>query len=46
MIAHVGGLPVEELLPLAYGAGAAWAAVRAWMSLWRARARRRRNRSP
>ena len=28
MIAHISGVPVEELLPLAYGGGAMWAAAR------------------
>ena len=31
MIAHVSGLPVEELLPLAFGSGAMWAALWAWV---------------
>ena len=35
MIAHISGLPVEELLPLAYGGGAMLAAARAWVSLRR-----------
>jgi hypothetical protein len=35
--AHIAGLPVEELLPLAYGVGGAWTAV-----LVRARRHRRR----
>jgi hypothetical protein len=30
VIAHISGLPVEELLPLLYGGGATWAALRAW----------------
>ena len=33
MIAHVGGVPVEELLPAAAGAGTALALARAWMSV-------------
>lgn len=40
-IAHVSGVPVEELLPLAYGAGAIWIAVRAYASV-RVRSLRRR----
>ncbi len=28
MIAHVGGVPVEELIPLAYGGAAMWTALR------------------
>jgi hypothetical protein len=28
MIAHVFGVPVEELVPLVYGATAVWVAVR------------------
>ena len=31
--AHVGGLPVEELLPLVPGAGAALLMARGWVSL-------------
>ena len=38
MIAHISGVPVEELLPLAYGAGTMWAAARAYAQ----RRRRRR----
>jgi hypothetical protein len=34
VIAHVGGVPVEELLPSAAGAGAALLAARAWLALW------------
>ena len=30
VLAHIAGVPVEELLPLAYGGGAMWAALRAW----------------
>lgn len=33
MIAHVAGLPVEELVPALAGAGAALAAVRAWIAV-------------
>ena len=39
MIAHVGGVPVEELLPTLAGAGAGLLVARAWMML---RLRRRR----
>jgi hypothetical protein len=39
VIAHISGLPVEELLPLVYGGGVTWAAVRAWTR----RVRRRRD---
>jgi hypothetical protein len=40
-LAHLGGLPVEELLlPLAYGGTGAWAALR-FRVLARARRRRR-----
>jgi hypothetical protein len=31
--AHVGGVPVEELLPLAGSVGAGLALARAWLSL-------------
>jgi hypothetical protein len=40
VIAHVAGIPVEELLPLAYGLGAAWVAVR--LTVWRVARRARR----
>ena len=33
MIAHIGGVPLEELAPTAAGAGAALAAARAWLML-------------
>jgi hypothetical protein len=33
VIAHVGGVPVEEVLPSAGGAGAALLLARAWMML-------------
>ena len=39
MIAHVGGVPVEELLPTLAGTGAGLLVVRAWLVL---RLRRRR----
>jgi len=39
MIAHVGGLPVEELLPALPGAGAALLMARVWL---RSRLRRGR----
>jgi len=38
--AHVAGIPVEELVPLAYGAGAAWLALR--VRVWRVLRRRSR----
>lgn len=31
MIAHVGAVPLEEILPLATGAGAGLLMARAWM---------------
>ena len=40
MIAHVAGVPLEEILPSATGAGAALLAARAWIML---RVRRRRD---
>lgn len=39
MIAHVGGVPVEELLPTLAGTGTALLIARAWLT---ARLRRRR----
>ena len=33
MIAHVGGVPLEELLPSAAGAGTALLMARAWMAV-------------
>ena len=39
MIAHLGGLPLEELLPSVTGAGAGLLVARAWILL---RLRRRR----
>ncbi len=33
MIAHIGGVPLEEALPAAAGAGAALVAARAWLAL-------------
>ena len=39
MIAHVGGVPLEEILPLATGAGAGLLVERPWIML---RLRRRR----
>jgi hypothetical protein len=39
MIAHIGGLPLEELAPSAAGASAGLLMVRAWIAL---RLRRRR----
>ena len=40
MIAHIGGVPVEELLP-AFGAGGSLVVARAWVWLNAVRARRR-----
>jgi hypothetical protein len=42
-LAHVGGIPVEELIPAAAGAGGALCVARAWMSM---RLRRARGRVP
>ena len=39
VIAHVGGLPVEELMPTVAGAGSMMLLARGWVSL---RLRRRR----
>jgi hypothetical protein len=39
VIAHVGGVPLEELLPMAPGAGAGLLLARAWLMM---RLRRRR----
>ncbi len=39
VIAHVGGVPVEEFLPVMAGAGTGVVAMRAWLML---RLRRRR----
>jgi hypothetical protein len=40
MIAHVGGLPVEEtLLPLASGVGAVLLLARTWVMRWWSRRR-------
>jgi hypothetical protein len=33
VIAHVGGMPLEELLPSAAGAGTALLMARAWMAV-------------
>ena len=33
MIAHVGGVPLEELVPSAAGAGAGLLVARAWIAL-------------
>jgi hypothetical protein len=33
VIAHIGGVPLEELLPSATGAGAALLAARGWLAL-------------
>ena len=36
MIAHIGGLPLEEMLPALAGGGSGLALVRAWLSTrWR-----------
>jgi len=34
VIAHIGGLPVEELGPSAAGVSAALLAARGWLHLW------------
>jgi hypothetical protein len=39
VIAHVGGMPVEEMLPALAGTGTGLAIARAWLAL---RVRRRR----
>jgi len=39
VIAHIGGVPLEEILPSATGAGAGLVVARAWIML---RLRRRR----
>ena len=33
VLAHIGGVPVEELLPAAAGVGGALLAARAWMAV-------------
>ena len=33
VLAHIGGVPVEELLPTAAGAGGALLVARAWMAV-------------
>jgi hypothetical protein len=43
MIAHVAGVPLEEMLPLIPGAGASLLLARAWLLL---RLRRRREPRP
>ena len=43
MIAHIGALPLEELLPVLSGAGSGLLAVRAWIM---PRVRRRRDSEP
>jgi hypothetical protein len=40
MIAHVGGVPLEELLPAVGGAGASLLLARAWLSLYLCRRRK------
>jgi hypothetical protein len=39
--AHIGGVPVEELIPAAAGAGGALCLARAWVSVHLRRARAR-----
>ena len=46
MIAHVGPVPVEELLALAAGGATAWAAGFAWLRASAARMTRRRVPAP
>jgi len=41
VIAHVGGVPVEELIPTAAGAGTALLVARTWVSMRLRRGRRR-----
>jgi hypothetical protein len=41
ILAHVGGVPVEELIPTAAGAGTALLVARTWLAL-RLRGRHRR----
>jgi hypothetical protein len=41
VIAHVGGIPVEELVATVAGAGTAFAVTRAWLAA-RVRSRRRK----
>jgi cytochrome oxidase assembly protein ShyY1 len=43
VIAHVGGVPVEELMPAAAGAGTALLVVRGWVGM---RLRRAIKRAP
>ena len=33
VLAHIGGVPVEELIPTAAGAGGALLVARAWMAV-------------
>ena len=40
MLAHVGGLPVEELLPALAGAGGGLVFARAWVAVHLRRSRR------
>ena len=42
-LAHVGGMPVEELMPALAGGGASLLAARAWLSL---QLRRHRSQDP
>ncbi len=46
MTAHVGPVPLEELLPLLGGAGTALVMARAWVSLRLRRPGRERQRHP
>jgi hypothetical protein len=39
VIAHVGGAPLEEILPLATGAGASLLLARAWLMMHLRRSR-------
>ncbi len=41
LLAHVGGLPLEELLPALAGPGAGLLAARAWLNLQLRRDRQR-----
>jgi hypothetical protein len=40
-LGHMGGMPIEELLPALVGGGAGLLAARAWLSLQLRRDRRR-----
>jgi hypothetical protein len=43
VIAHVGGVPVEELIPTAAGAGSILLLARSWLALRLRRHRRHRS---